>query len=109
MNKSPRHIVRLATAVLLLGIFMAVHVAKAAHSHSIVSTVSKLAAATETVQESNDCATCDYHFTKDSYGETASIAFISTDFYSPVFPFYKSHAFTSIGLHYSDRGPPAIA
>lgn len=107
--KSPRHILRLVTAVFLLGIFISIHVAKALHTHSIVSTVSKLADETEKVQASSHCATCDYHFTKDSYSETATITLITPQLYSPVSLFYKSYISSSIGLHYSDRGPPALA
>ena len=109
MNKRPKHILRLATAVVLLGIFVFVHVAKALHTHSIVSSISKLADETEKVQTSSHCATCDYHLTKDTYYETASFELKEAPPYQPVYLFYKSYLFSSVGLHYSDRGPPALA
>ena len=100
---------RLLTAVVLLGIFVSVHVAKAFHTHARVNSISKLAAGTDTVQDSSACATCDYHFTKDSYDESVVWELREIPCYQPVFRFYKSYLASSIGLHYSDRGPPALA
>ncbi len=109
MKKRPQHLFRLVTAVLLLGIFMSVHIAKALHTHAVTSTISKFTGAGEKVQAASDCATCDYHFTKDSSSQTATIALIPNQYYAPVFLSYKSYLASSIGLHYSDRGPPTQA
>jgi hypothetical protein len=109
MKKRPQHLFRLATAVLLLGIFISVHLAKAFHTHAVTSTISKFTGAGEKVQAASDCATCDYHFTKDSSSETATIALVPTLYYASVYLSYKSYLASSIGLLYSDRGPPAIA
>src|SRR3712207_988116 len=107
--EGPKNIVRLVAAVLLLGLFMTVHVAKALHTHTGASTFTKLADGKETIQSSKDCATCDYHFTKDSSSEIISFELVEPTAYQQLFFFYKSYLFASIGLHYSDRGPPAFA
>ena len=109
MKKRPQHLFRLATAILLFGIFISVHIVKALHSHAVTSTISKFTGAGEKVQAASDCATCDYHFTKDSSSETALVVLIPNQFYAPVYLSYKSYLASSIGLHYSDRGPPALA
>lgn len=106
--KSPRHIIRSIAAVMLLGIFISIHVVKAFHTHQPITTSAKSQDAAEHVKASTDCTVCDYHFTKDGFSEIASIESIVNHFYVSTYPFYQSHISSSIGLHYSDRGPPAL-
>lgn len=107
--KRPKKILRLITAIFLLGLFMAVHVAKAFHTHTIVSSLSEPVDGKETIQATSHCATCDYHFTKEGLNEVPTFELGVALYYQPVFLFYKSYLFSSIGLHYSDRGPPVLA
>jgi len=107
--KSTRHIWRLAAALLMLGIFMTIHIAKTFHTHPPASTLSKITGISEKVEVSADCAVCDYHFTKDGHYEPATTTLLTGYHYTPAFLSFKSHIASSIGLHYSDRGPPALA
>ncbi|HYH13962.1 MAG TPA: hypothetical protein VD794_02000 [Flavisolibacter sp.] len=99
---------RSLTALLLLGIFLTIHVTKALHKHPS-SLLTQVAGATEKVEASSDCAVCDYHFTKDCCNNVATIELFNETLYQPVVLFYKSPLVSSIGLHYSDRGPPALS
>lgn len=94
-------------AFLLLMVFLFIHVAKAVHRHEGTTTGFSFELK---VQKSSDCAICDYHLTKDADLHSATIA-PAQNFCSAgcTIISYQSRLTSSIGLSYSDRGPPALA
>jgi hypothetical protein len=93
-------------AFLLLMVFLFIHVAKAVHRHERAATGFSFELK---VQKSGDCAVCDYHLTKDADLQTANIE-SAQDVLSASCNIvcYQSRLTSSIGLSYSDRGPPAL-
>lgn len=94
-------------ALLLLGVFLFIHIGKSMHTHEI-SVLAEKSFPTEQVSKSNDCPVCDFHFTKDAEHE------VKTNELSQPLPVaiqhtaFQSRHTASIGLSYSDRGPPAL-
>lgn len=95
-------------AVCLLTVFLFITMIKLVHSHESLS-FSKFSSYLEQGEKSTDCSICDFHLAKDA--EIPNLGFvpekteISND--SPVF--YQNRKTSSIGLNYSDRGPPSRA
>jgi hypothetical protein len=93
-------------AFLLLMVFLFIHVAKAVHRHEPTTTGFSFELK---VQKSSDCAICDYHLAKDADLHTATIEptqNVLSAYCNMVA--YQSRLTSSIGLSYSDRGPPAL-
>ncbi|HYE56199.1 MAG TPA: hypothetical protein VD996_15225 [Chitinophagaceae bacterium] len=99
--------IRQLIAACLLAVFLFITLIKLFHSHETYP--ASVSASVEQVEKKADCAICDYHFTKDTdhqilsfYGtaqQPATIFCIS----------YTSRTASSVGLSYSDRGPPALS
>ena len=90
----------------LLMAFLFIHVAKAVHRHENTALAFSFDLK---VQKSSDCAICDYHITKDA--DLPLVSFSSTQHTLPAYytvNAYQSRLTSSIGLSYTDRGPPAV-
>lgn len=104
-NKST--IQRQLLAACLLAVFLLITAGKLFHTHGAAGPIAD-ASYTGQVAKNSDCPVCDYHFTKDA-GHLS-------DAFAPATPFafssrtiaYESRTVSSIGLSYSDRGPPAL-
>ena len=88
-------------------VFLFIHLAKAVHTHEHTA---KAFSVEQTVQKSSDCPICDYHITKDADCQTILFS-PGSDILSICYDCvaYKSRITTSVGLSYSDRGPPVLA
>jgi hypothetical protein len=95
-------------AFLLLGIFISIHAIKMLHTHTnTVATFHSFDG--DQVEKKGDCSICDYHLTKDAVPFANFFEWQPLEYVKVSKPFYKHHPFTSIGLYYADRGPPALA
>jgi hypothetical protein len=97
-----------ALAILFLGVFLFIHLGKAIHSHELTS-IAYQDSPTEQVSSTADCPVCDFHLTKDTEHQVATI-----DLELPLPGFIQKTSFqsrrpSSIELTFSDRGPPALA
>jgi hypothetical protein len=92
----------------LLVVFLFITLTKIIHSHETNFT-SESSSHVEQVVKSSHCSICDYHFTKDTDFQSTTFVLqkVEASCVSPVF--YQSRITSSIGLSYSDRGPPARA
>ena len=95
-------------AFLLLGIFISIHAVKMLHTHNN-AVASHLSFDGDMVEKKGDCNICDYHLTKDAAVVINHFELQPLHYVKVSKPFYKPHPFTSIGLYYADRGPPAVA
>jgi hypothetical protein len=95
------------TAICMLTLFLFIHSLKLVHSHDH-DHPNSLKGNKEMVSKAKHCGVCDYHFSKDAHKQNAS--FISFKVLEiPVYlNFYQSESLSSIGLSYSDRGPPSL-
>jgi hypothetical protein len=95
-------------ASLLLAVFVSIQITKAVHTHDSTD-CSSLFSAKVQVQKSNDCSVCDYHFTKDTFLHTSFLETQPKVYVNRYYNSYQSRVTSSIGLTYTDRGPPVIA
>jgi len=94
---------------MLLVLFLTLHIGKAFHHHTFTDTLDKVSSETHQLKSSSDCSICDYQIAKDSSPAVATIEPLVIQ--EPVLHLvsYQSRKIASIGLCYSDRGPPAIS
>lgn len=94
-------------AACLLAVFLLITGAKLFHTHGAAGHTAD-SSYTEQVAKGGDCQVCDYHFSKDTdhlrdvFTPAKPLALSSKDIS------YESRTASSIGLSYSDRGPPAL-
>ena len=99
---------RTFSALALLLVFLFIHAVKAVHTHDNLSQV-KIGKDLLQFDKSSDCAICDYHFTKEalaSFPEFQTTLLEHTTSHPVLF---QTEPTSSIGLSFSDRGPPARA
>jgi hypothetical protein len=103
------NILKHVTALVLLSLFLALHIGKALHHHAPVHPIGKLSAEAQQISSSSDCPICDFHIAKDSIVaiEPLEIPVMHEPMHHQIS--YVSKKMASIGLCYSDRGPPSIA
>jgi hypothetical protein len=99
---------RQAAAFFLLATFLFIHLAKTLHTHDRAD-FSSFTSKEVQVQKGSDCSICDYHFTKDSFHHTSFLDTQRRVYLNCYYNFYQSIITSSIGLSYSDRGPPVTA
>ena len=95
-------------AFLLLAVFTTIQSAKVMHSHKATVTT-HISYDGDTVDKSTDCAICDYQLAKNAELQTIYFDILKPECLHVAFPLYQYSVITSIGLHFSDRGPPALA
>jgi hypothetical protein len=95
-------------AACLLAVFLVITVVKLFHSHEALDAV-QFSSGIEQVEQSSDCSICDYHFTKDTDYSVVAFVSKSPELISLIQICYESRITSSIGLSYTDRGPPALA
>lgn len=95
-------------AVFLMAVFVFIHVAKVLHSHENSAIACIESKAIAQVEKWNDCDICDFHFTKDSNHTVASYQLKLTQTFPIQHVLFQSRVSSSVGLSYSDRGPPAV-
>jgi hypothetical protein len=91
----------------LLAVFLLITGIKLLHSHHAFD-VSDYSACTEKFEKKADCPVCDYHFTKDAHFDSLSFTLKKLHPLAISYSFFQSTTTSSIGLSYSDRGPPAL-
>jgi hypothetical protein len=93
-------------AAFMLSLFLFIHGLKLLHSidhHLHDDPKGKK----ELVSSSKHCDICDYHFSKDAIKQNTLVFSSVVQNISVYSNFYQSKSIRSIGLSYSDRGPPA--
>lgn len=95
-------------AFLLLAVFTTIQSAKVMHTHAATVTT-HVSFDGDTVDKTGDCSICDYQLSKNAALPTIYFDIQKPECYPVSFPLYQYSAITSIGLHFSDRGPPALA
>jgi hypothetical protein len=108
LNTSRAIQARQFAAALLLLVFVFIHLGKALHIHRHSVQQYRTEAAQE-FKVANDCAVCDFHFSKDGDPVPVAITFAAPVGFSNFTCCYQSFNTASIGLVYADRGPPASA
>jgi hypothetical protein len=94
-------------ALFMLLVFLFIHGLKLFHTHDQeYSQDHKFQK--EQVSKVNHCDVCDYHFAKDTLTQNSPIVFSEAQGLPDYFNFYQSRSIRSIGLGYSDRGPPSL-
>jgi hypothetical protein len=96
-------------ALFLLVVFLFIYVVKVFHHHEHTGTAQLFNKEAQQIVKSNHCSICDYHLAKDSPGEIPILDLTLPQQQSFYFDFYQSRTTSSIGLNFSDRGPPALA
>jgi hypothetical protein len=91
----------------LLAVFLLITAARLFHTHGSTSRLADSSYSAH-VHNNTDCPVCDYHFAKDT--DQPAPAVMQAKQWAVVTPVasYTSKATSSIGLSYSDRGPPAV-
>lgn len=97
---------RLAALFMLL-LFLFIHGLKLFHTHDHEYSLDH-GAKKELVSKSRHCDICDYHFSKDTIKQNNLFVFVLVQELPVYFNFYQSKSIRSIGLSYSDRGPPVL-
>lgn len=88
-------------------ILSVVFIVKTIHHHDCYKTY-LLSENSDQVSSNEDCPICDFHFTKDIEILTTAFSPIENFTVTHFLSFYQSIKTSSIGLNYSDRGPPAF-
>jgi hypothetical protein len=91
----------------MLALFLFIQGLKLGHTHDHDPS-DNIKGEKELVSKNNHCEICDYHFSAGfTIQNSQPISSVVQDipFY---FNFYQSASINSIGLSYSDRGPPAL-
>ena len=91
-------------AIVLFTVFFFVHAARALHTHDL-DTIGNCSKSIHQVGKAH-CSICDYHLTKDADVFTGNITVDCTPCHVVYFFSYQNRTSSSIGLNYSDRGPP---
>jgi hypothetical protein len=94
------------SAILLVAIFSFTYCIKAFHSHD---NDLQFSGTGHQIEKSNECPVCEFQPVKDSDHAMAEITLLNPKAQCDAFPFYQSNFTSSIGLSYSDRGPPALS
>jgi hypothetical protein len=94
------------SAILLVAIFSFTYCIKAFHSHDNNLQFSGIG---HQFEKSNECPVCEFQPVKDSEHDIAEIALLNPKAQSAAFSTYQSNFISSIGLSYSDRGPPTLS
>lgn len=96
------------SAFVLLALFLTLHIGKALHHHSSTRLDTKGAAAAHHLTSAADCDICDFEIAKN--GDVVVPVFTSSIQQEPLL--HQAHSLrkkmASIGLSFSDRGPPLI-
>jgi hypothetical protein len=106
--KKASYISKQVIAFLLLGIFVSIHAVKMLHTHTDTE-AAQLQFDGDLIEKKGGCNICDYHLTKDAVTVASSFDLAQLHHANVSSSFYKRHPFSSIGLYYADRGPPATA
>jgi hypothetical protein len=94
-------------SVLLITVILAIHAIKLIHCHEQAKPAD-LTIQTDKVSTADACLICDYHFAEDAEYIFSFILVVNQPESILYSILYKSQTIASIGLHYSDRGPPAL-
>lgn len=97
---------RLAALFMLL-LFLFIHGLKLFHTHEHEYPQDP-GVKKELVSKSKHCDICDYHFAKDTIKRNNLFVFFKAQDLPVYFNLYQSRSIRSIGLSYSDRGPPVL-
>jgi hypothetical protein len=95
-------------ALLLAAVFLFIHIGKVLHTHEN-KIPSEAGYKTEQVSKTAECSICDFHLTKDTEQNFAAVIVSKLPIPKQEFLSYQSRTASSIGLTYTDRGPPAVA
>ncbi len=94
-------------SVLMLALFLFIQGLKLDHTHGHDS-AENIKGKKELISTDNHCEICDYHFSAGfTMQNSQPISCVVQDI-PCYFNFYQSASINSIGLSYSDRGPPAL-
>lgn len=98
---------RQLAALFLIAVFVFIHIVKVFHSHGNL-TSHQVSKNTDQVKKSGVCFICDYHFTKDNDHVNNFHAANPQFQNSAEYIFRLPRTTSSIGLVFSDRGPPFL-
>jgi hypothetical protein len=109
VNKKGVIFLQRLTAGFFLALFLFVHVAKAMHQHDAVPSFSKAISGAAEVSGEKDCSVCDYQLAEDSFHFNEFPQAKEIKQTQPLYSFYNTPVFTSIGSSSSGRGPPSFS
>jgi hypothetical protein len=91
----------------LLAVFLLITGAKLFHTHGSLNHLAD--SSYNAYADSNvECPVCDYQFAKDTDHSAPAIMQAKQWAVSEAVTFYTNRTTSSIGLSYTDRGPPAV-
>jgi hypothetical protein len=106
--KKTRSIAGKITAALLLVLLGSFHAVKVFHRHA-GECESKWQAAGEASLQQAHCDVCDFQLAKEAFPQEVALPSTQSSYVLPLQPVLWQAPPSSIGLSYSDRGPPAKA
>ena len=90
-----------------LALFLFVHAGKCLHVHEKTVAASLKTEGVVLTEKGADCSFCDFHFARDSDAPPVIAGLNRSTLYPETFLLFKSRITSSVGLSFSDRGPPA--